>query len=170
MHFSDFKETERSFFNLSVISVRAMLSVVMLILEFLRSGFYLRVDQLAAACHLCHFFKHNRVMNRFMRVLAPGKRTMVLAEHCGNGFIILIFEIISDQHACILLISLVDLFFCQIAHTGNLTVDIIRMGGSIEGNPSSGLCQACSPGCMGMFDSVDDGARDVEKHLCGCIR
>ena len=134
-----------SLFYLSIIGIRTMFSVVVLVLQLLRCRFYLRIDQFTAACHLRHFLKHNCIMNRLVCILSPCKRTMILAEHCRNSFIIKIFKIICDQHACILFIRFFDLILCQITYTRNFSVNIICMGCAIARDCSSCLCPARRP-------------------------
>ena len=110
-----------SLFYLSIICIRPVFPVVMFILQFLRCRF-------TAACHLRHLFKYNCIMNRLMCVFSPCERTMILTQHCRNSFIIKIFKIICDQHACILFIRFFDLIPCQIPHARNFSVNIICMG------------------------------------------
>ena len=91
-----------------------MFSVVMLILKLLRCRFYIRIDQLAARCHLGNLLKNNCVMNCLMSILTPGKRSVVLAQHGRYCFIIFVFEIISNKNSRVLLICLFDLSFGQV--------------------------------------------------------
>ena len=63
-----------------------MLSVIMLILQFLRRRLYIRVKEFTPRRHLCHFLCDYGIVYRFCRVFPPGKNPVVPAEHsrdCG---------------------------------------------------------------------------------------
>ncbi len=64
---------------LSIIGVLAMLTIKMLILNVIRCGLYLRVDELGVACHLCNFLEYDCVMYGLCCILAPGERSVILA-------------------------------------------------------------------------------------------
>lgn len=53
-----------------------MLSVVMLILELLRSGLHLRIDQLGPVRHLRHFLQNDRAVYGVLGILAPCEWTV----------------------------------------------------------------------------------------------
>ena len=79
---------------------------------------------------------------------------MVFAEYGGNRFYVFShgFEFIDDEMAGIFLVGIFNLFFGQAAQAGNLSVDIIGMGGSIAGNAPSRLCPAGGIGRVGMYN------------------
>ena len=142
----------------------------MLILQFLWRRFHLWIDQFTAACHLCNFLKYNCIVHCLMRIFAPGKRTMILAKHCRDSFIIQFTEIICDQNTRIFLICLFNLFFCQISDTWNFSINIIRMRCSITWDSSSCLCPARCPFRMRMYDSSDIWKFIIKNHMCRSIR
>ena len=146
-----------------------MFSVIMLVLQFLGSRLYLRVDGLAAGCHLGNFLQNDCIVDCFVSVFAPGKGSMVLAQDCRNRFIVPVLEIFRNEKARVLLIRPVNLLFCQASDAGNLPLHIICMGGAVAGNASSRLCPACSPGRMCMYDSADVWKCLVQLNMCGCI-
>ena len=57
-----------------------MLAEEMLVADAVRCRLYLRIDQLGLGRHLRNLLQHDCVVNRLCRILAPGKRTVVLAE------------------------------------------------------------------------------------------
>lgn len=63
---------------LSIIGVRAMLTIKMLILNVIRCGLYLRIDELGVACHLCNFLKYDCIVYGLCCILAPCERSVVL--------------------------------------------------------------------------------------------
>ncbi len=69
-------------------------------------------------------------------ILAPGKRTMILAQHCRNCHYILLhaFKFRNNQVSGIFFVSRVNLFLRQTSHTGDFSVEIIRMSRTITGN------------------------------------
>ena len=103
-------------------------------------------------------------------LFSPCERSVVLAENCGNSFIVSLLEIICDQDTCISLICFCNLAFIQITDTWNFSVNVICMGSSIARNCASCLCPACSPGRMGMYDSADFRECIVKHYMSRCIR
>ena len=85
-----------------------MLAQIMFILQALRRFLHIRIDHLAARRHLGNLLEYNRVVNRLMRILAPGKRSMVLAEHTWHRHRVELplLKQICNQHACVPLIIL----------------------------------------------------------------
>ena len=158
------------FLNLSIISICSVFSVVMLILKFLWCRSYLQIYQFAAACHLCHFFQNNCIMNSFMCIFSPCKWSVIFAQYCRNSFIIAVFEMFCDQHARIFFVCLFNLIFCQITYARNLSIDIVCMSRSIARNGSSCLCPACCPLRMCMYDSPDIWKFILQNHMCRGIR
>ena len=142
---------------LSVISVRAVLSVIVLILQFLRRRLNAGIDRLRPVCHLRHFFQNDSIVHRIMGIFAPGKRTVVLAQHCRNRHNILahLLKFAYDQKPSILLISLCDFLFRQAAQAGYFAINIIRMGRPVAGNISSRLRPARRIGRMRMHDAAN---------------
>ena len=110
-------------------------------------------------------------MNCFMCIFAPCKYTMVFAENCRNCNIIffLCLKFVCDQNSCVLLISFLNLFFCQITHTWNLSVNIICMCCSITWNISSCLRPACCPCGMCMYNTTDLWEPVIKNNMCRCI-
>ena len=86
---------------------------------------------LAALC-----FKNHRIVDGLLCILAPGKRTMILAQHCRNCHYILLhaFKFRNNQVSGIFFVSRVNLFLRQTSHTGDFSVEIIRMSRTITGN------------------------------------
>ena len=64
---------------LSIVGVLAMLTIKMLILNVIRCGLYLRIDEFGVACHLCNFLEYDCVVYGLCCILAPGERSVVLA-------------------------------------------------------------------------------------------
>ena len=58
-----------------------MLSVIMLILQFLGRRLDPGIDGLRAVSHLGHFLQHYRVMHGFLRILSPGKGAVIFTQH-----------------------------------------------------------------------------------------
>ena len=131
---------------LPIICIGTMLAIIMLILQFLWGRLNIRIYSLTSCRHFCNFFQNNGIMDSLMSVLSPGKRTMVFAKYCRYCLIILIFKIIYDKKTCIFFISSINLFLCQTSQTGNFPINVVRMGCSVAGNPSSRLCPAGCPG------------------------
>ena len=52
----------------------------MLVLQYLRRRFHIRIDHLASCRHLGNFLKHHRIMNCLMRVLAPSERAVIFTK------------------------------------------------------------------------------------------
>ena len=110
-------------------------------------------------------------MNCFMCIFAPCKYTMVFAENCRNCNIIFLlsFKLICNQNSCVLLISFLDLFFCQIPYTWDFSVNVICMCCSITRNISSCLCPACCPCGMCMYNTTDFREAIIKNNMCRCI-
>ena len=144
-----------------------MFSEIMLILQFLRSRFVCRIEPFAARRHLRHFFQHYRVVYSLIRVFSPCKRSVIFTKHCRNCNIIFFarLKLIGDQYTGIQFIRFLDLFFCQISYTRNLTVNIICVGCSIAWNVSSALCPARRPLGMSMHDTADLRETVVKHHM-----
>ena len=124
-----------------------MFSEIMLILKFLRCRLNLRIDQLAAGCHLGNFFQNNGIVYSLMGILAPCERSVILAENgrCRTIIQTRTVKFIRDKDTCIILISLIDIFICKIYKTRYLAVQIIGMGCPVAWNTTAGLCPACGP-------------------------
>ena len=76
----------------------------MLVLHALRCAVVrIRINELGHEIHLGDFFQHNCIVNGFCSALAPGERTMVLAEHSWNIHRVFIFESFYDNQAGVLL-------------------------------------------------------------------
>ena len=84
--------------RLTIVCVCTMLTIVMLILEFLRCRLDAGIDGLCTISHLCHLFQYHCVMYCVMSILAPCERTVVLAKHCRHCHRILVhaLEFIHD--------------------------------------------------------------------------
>lgn len=146
-----------------------MLSVIMFILKFLWSRFHLRIDQFTTGCHLGNLLQHNSIVNCLMGILSPGKRSMILTQNRRNSLIISVLKVICDENACIFLIDLLNFLFIQITNTGNLPVNVIRMGSSITGNRPSSLCPACCSGGMCMYNSSNLRKCIIKNYMCWSI-
>jgi len=103
-----------------------MFAKVMLILQLLRCRLDSGVDGLGTVCHFGHFFQYYGIVDSLFGILAPGKRSMILAQHSGNclGILAQTLELIDDQMSGIFLVSILDLFLRQAAHAGNRSVDL----------------------------------------------
>ena len=66
--------------SLSIIRILSMLAEEMLVADAVRCRLYLRIDQLGLGRHLRNLLQHDCIVNCLCRILAPGKRTVVLAE------------------------------------------------------------------------------------------
>ena len=146
-----------------------MFSEVVLILQILWCRFYLWIDQLTAGCHLGNFLKNNCIMYCFMSILTPCKWSMVFAKYCRYCFIIFVLKQVYDQKSCVFLIFF-KFFAFQTACTWNFTINIICMCGSITWDWSSGLCPACCPWRMCMYNSSDIRECFVQFYMSCCIR
>ena len=73
-----------------------------------------RIDHLRSCRHLRTLLKYHCIVDRFIRGLAPGERTMVLAQNCRHCFIIVVLERLDDQQTGVLFVSLVQFFLGQI--------------------------------------------------------
>ena len=104
-----------------------------------------------------------------MSILAPCKWSMVFAKYCRYCFIIFVLKQVYDQKSCIFLIFF-KFFAFQTACTWNLTINIICMCGSITWDCSSGLCPACCPWRMCMYNSSDIRECFVQFYMSCCIR
>ncbi len=62
-----------------------MLSQIVLVLQFLRSGFYLRIYELTAVGHPGHLFEHYRIVHSLERIFAPSEGTVIFAKAAGYG-------------------------------------------------------------------------------------
>lgn len=83
-----------------------------------------RLDRLRTVCHLGNLLQNNRIVYRFMRIFAPRKRAVVLAQysrHCRRIFA-QPCKFTDDQKARVLLVSLLDLLRVQTSETGNFPV------------------------------------------------
>ena len=69
---------------LPIISICPVLTEIVLILQLLGSRLDPRIDRLRTVCHLCHFLKHHCIVDCIMRIFSPGKRSVVLAQHCRH--------------------------------------------------------------------------------------
>ena len=109
-----------------------MLAEIMLVLQLLGSGLYLVVDDLAAIGHFGAFLHDHRVVDRLKGILAPGKGAVVLAQAAGyrDGVLAQPVKFRDDQQPGVLLIGVLDLFLGQAAETGNVAVEIVRVGGA----------------------------------------
>ena len=84
-----------------------MFAKVMLILQLLRCRLDSGVDGLGTVCHFGHFFQYYGIVDSLFGILAPGKRSMILAQHSGNclGILAQTLELIDDQMSGIFLVS-----------------------------------------------------------------
>lgn len=66
----------------------------------------------------------------------PRKKNVILAQHCRNCHYILLhaFKFRNNQVSGIFFVSRVNLFLRQTSHTGDFSVEIIRMSRTITGN------------------------------------
>ena len=96
---------------------------------------------------------------------------MILAQHCRNCHYILLhaFKFRNNQVSGIFFVSKVNLFLRQTSHTGDFSVEIIRMRRTITGNTSSGLCPARCIGRMGMYNSTYFRKRLIQLQMGRCI-
>ena len=96
---------------------------------------------------------------------------MILAQHCRNCHYILLhaFKFRNNQVSGIFFVSRVNLFLRQTSHTGDFSVEIIRMSRTITGNTSSGLCPARCIGRMGMYNSTYFRKRLIQFQMGRCI-
>ena len=76
-----------------------MLAIIVLILQLLRCRLNSGVDRLCTVCHFGHFFQYYGIVDSLFGILAPGKRSMILAQHSGNclGILAQTLELIDDQ-------------------------------------------------------------------------
>lgn len=124
---------------MSIVSVGSVFSEVVFVLEFLRSGLDSCVNCFGTVGHFSHFFQNYGIVHCFVGIFAPGEGSVVFAEYGGYCFGVFShgLEFIYDKMSCIFLIGVFDFFFGQAAQAGNLSVNVIRMGGSVAGNAST---------------------------------
>ena len=127
---------------LSIISIFTVLAIKMLILDIVRSRLYLRIDEFGVTRHLCYFFQYDCIVHCFCCVLAPGERSMVLAENGRRVDRIdaSLFEGLDNHNSGVFLICLIDLLGGQISCAGDRSQKIICVGCSVQRDISASLC------------------------------
>ena len=143
--------------NLSVVSICAMLSQEMLVLDNLRSRLYSRVQDLGTTCHLGNLLKNDCVMYGIGCVCSPGERSVVGAQNARYMHRVdtSVVEGFNDYKTCILLILAVDFLCGQASGAGNLAVEVICVCGSVAGNTAACLCPGGSPRRMGTLTILE---------------
>ena len=136
-----FRQDNASLFLLPIVGIGSMLAVIMLILQFLGRRLYPGIDGLRTVGHLGHLLQYHRIVDRVFCVFAPGKRSMVLAQHGGHrhGILIQSLKFVHNQMPGIFFIGILNLLPGQASDTRHSAVDIVGMCGSIAGNVSSRL-------------------------------
>ena len=122
------KLTPEDMVLVDLIGIRTVLTIIMLILQFPGSRLNPRLDRLRTVCHLGNLLQNNRIVYRFMRIFAPRKRAVVLAQysrHCRRIFA-QPCKFTDDQKARVLLVSLLDLLRVQTSETGNFPVKVVE--------------------------------------------
>ena len=91
---------------LAIVCILSMLAIIVLILQLLRCRLNSGVDRLCTVCHFGHFFQYYGIVDSLFGILAPGKRSMILAQHSGNclGILAQTLELIDDQMSGIFLV------------------------------------------------------------------
>ena len=77
--------------------------------------------------HERDFFQHNGVVNRLVRVLAPGKGAVAVDEDSGNRSGVFALEGLNDHIAGFFFIFACNFFRGHLARAGNFTVEIIAL-------------------------------------------
>ena len=130
---------------LTVISVRAMLTVIMLIHKFRGCGLNIGIDKFSPESHLGNLFNNYGIVNSVMCILAPSEYSVAFSQYTRNGNSIspLLRSITHNQFACVGLIGILDFILGKTSYTGDVSVDIVSMRCAVAGNASSCLSPAC---------------------------
>ena len=131
----------------------------MLVQHMLRGRGGVGVDGQGQNRHLCHFFQHDRVVDRLCRILAPSKGAVAGAEHTGHmhGVNAALGKGFQNHLAGILLVVLIDFFRGQFPCAGDRAVEVIGVGGAKGGQVSPGLGKGHRMGGVGMYDAAQLG-------------
>lgn len=82
----------------------------MLVLHTLRCAVVrVRIDELGHEVHLGNLLQNHCVVNSLCRILTPGERAMVLAEHSRNIYRVFALERLYNDKTGVLLIAFLDL-------------------------------------------------------------
>ena len=157
--------------NLSVVSIRTVLSQEMLVLDNLRCRLYSGIQDLGAACHLGNLLENHCVVNCVGCISSPGERSMVGAQNTRYVHRIdaSLVEGLDDNKACVLLILAVDLVSGQASCAGNLAVEVVCVSGSVAGNAAACLCPGGSPRRMGMYYAANLRERLIIVKMVSCL-
>ena len=104
-------------------------------------------------------------MHCLCRVPAPGKGSMVLAQHGRDIHRVLALKGLDDHFARIHLIPFLNLLGGQVPCTWYLPIKVIRMGGAITGKRPSGLGPCSRMRGMGVHDAADLLKCLVQLHM-----
>ena len=121
--------------------------------------------------HKRDLFKHNGVVDRLVRVLAPGERAVVVDEHGGNLCRVdaAALEFLDDDKAGVLFIRVLDLLRRHAAGAGDLAVEIVALRGAHGVDADTGLRKAGRPAAMCVDDAADGRERPIEFYMRRCV-
>lgn len=80
--FANEKRKTQSF--LSIVSIVSVLAQIVLIKQLLRNGINAFCECQGVKIHKRDLLKHNGMVYRFVRVLSPSKRSVMLNQHSGD--------------------------------------------------------------------------------------
>ena len=128
-------------------------------------GVYLKRQR----AHLCHLFKDYRIINSLCCVLAPGERSVALADNARNIDGALVCKGLYDSLAGVVLIAVLYLGLAKGPCTGYAAVERISMGGAEAGDIHSCLCPGHRIGRVGVADAAYGLKLFVEPQMCGGV-
>ena len=110
--------------------------------------------------HFGYFFQHHGMVDGLGRVLTPGEGAVAVADDARHSHRVNApaGESLDDDLAGVLLVVLVQFFFCQVTGTGHGTIEVVGVGGAVAGNVLPGLGPGHRVGAVG----VDDAAQGRE--------
>ena len=117
--------------------------------------------------HERDLFKHNGVVDRLVRVLAPGERAVVVDEHGGNLCRVdaAALEFLDDDKAGVLFIRVLDLLRRHAAGAGDLAVEIVALRGAHGVDAGAGLRKAGRPAAVRVDNAADGREGPVQFYV-----
>ena len=117
--------------------------------------------------HKRDLFEHDRVVDRLVRVLAPGERAVVVDEHGGNLCRVdaAALEFLDDDKAGVLFICVLDLLRRHAAGAGDLAVEIIALRGAHGVDAGAGLRKAGRPAAVRVDNAADGREGPVQLYV-----
>ena len=105
--------------------------------------------------HERDFLQHHGVVHSFVRVLAPGERTVALYENRRNAHRVNSVERFNYDLVGLLFVLAADLLRGHRPGAGDLAVEVVALGGAHRLNANARLRERGRPAAVGVYNSSD---------------